>query len=255
MLESSKDNTAMETGPVREARSFQFSLRSLILFVTAACIGLASCANWPVDEREFGTETTTGHWWIFDWSQTHRTVQWIVRRPTIGEFAARLGLFVLVALVGLSLFRERNKDRHSAMAIATVCLALSFVFASAYAMVVVLPDEKLWNSLDYGPMPFQDPGVLLPMSIWASIGAVVVFPFTFLAFRKRRLLRPMCILAAIVLAEILIVTPLNGTAGFFGSFIAYALALIVAMKIQPATSVRSSTSVARRLAAVPGCDG
>jgi hypothetical protein len=235
LLPAPVDNAAMEAEPPKR-RWYQFSLRSLILFVSVAAVGFLFCARWPVNEKKHATQTTTSRWLIFDVTNNRATVYWATRRPTLGEFLLRVGLFSLIGIAFVTLLRELTKDRHSIVAIAVLCIALSFVFVFVWLETVdYWTGGELGQLFDYGPIPIQDPMLLSVLTRWASVGAIVIFPFTFFALRKRRLVRPAIILLGCVLAEILLVTPRDAGFGLDGSLIAYAAGLILAIKIQPAS--------------------
>jgi hypothetical protein len=122
-----------------------------------------------------------------------------------------------------------------------ICVLLAFVFAIVWVVVMTLslpPTDKA-----YGQMPFADPLIFPIMSMFALGAAILVYPFTCYALLNRRPAPAALILAAIVLAEIIIVTPLSAGLGFLLSFIAYGIGLPVAHRVvQPRLSRHPDTT-------------
>ena len=118
---------------------------------------------------------------------------------------------------------------HHPLLILLVCFVLSFFFAITW--VIVMTQTLPSTDGAFGQAPFEEPLVFPIMSIFASIAAIAVYPFTYFSLRDRQLSKPLIILVGAVLAEILLITPLNAFAGFLGSFFAYAVALVAARRI------------------------
>ena len=114
---------------------------------------------------------------------------------------------------------------HHPLKLLAICFGLAFLFAITWVVVMTLTLPPTDGA--HGQMPFDDPLVFPIMSILASIAAILIYPFTYFAFRDRSLLKALGILAAAVLIEIFIVTPLNAGLGFLGAFGAYATGLVV----------------------------
>ena len=211
----------------------KFSLRSLLLVVAVAAIGFAFCVQWPVHETRVTMTTTSGRWLFIDWTSTGPHVEEIARRPDFAELAIRTGVFSLIAVCGITVLAEHRKSWHTAFAILLLCFAMSFMFATSWVIVMTMSLPR--TDMAFGEMPFQDPLIFPIMSVFASIAAILVFPFTYFALRNRRLPRATGILMAVVFAEIAIVTPLDAGLGFIGSFVAYSIGLVLAVKFQPAS--------------------
>ncbi len=127
---------------------------------------------------------------------------------------------------------DHPRTANHPLALVAVSFGLAFLFAIVF--VVVFTSSLPSGDGAHGQMPFQDPLVLPIMSMFATVaGAIVCIPTCF-ALRRVRLLHATFILAATVLAEIVVVTPLAGFGGFLGSFPAYALGLILARRLAPA---------------------
>ncbi len=115
---------------------------------------------------------------------------------------------------------------HHPLLILLICLVLAFLFAISWVIVMTLTLPSTDGA--FGQAPFEDPLVFPIMSIITSISTLAVYPFTYLSLRDRRLSKTLLILVGIVLTEIVFITPFNALAGFLGSFVAYAVALVVA---------------------------
>jgi hypothetical protein len=110
-----------------------------------------------------------------------------------------------------------------------ICFLLSFLFAITWVVVSTYTLPK--TDLAYGQSPFEDELVFPIMSMIASAAAIIVFPFTYYALRDRTPLNASTVVAVIVLAEIVLVTPLNSAAGFVGSFLAFGIGLLAARQV------------------------
>lgn len=118
--------------------------------------------------------------------------------------------------------------RYSRLLILAICFALSYVFAITW--VVVMTYTLPSSDGAYGQTPFEDPLVLPVMSLFAAIAAIAVFPFTYVAFRDCSLPIGLAVLTAVVLIEILLITPISSFLGLVGSFVAYAVGLMIARR-------------------------
>src|SRR5438552_18987495 len=97
-----------------------------------------------------------------------------------------------------------------------ISFGMAFLFAITYVVVMTLTLPKTDGA--YGQMPFQDPLVFPVMAIGASFAALLVaLPFYF-ACRSLPLGRSVAIIVAVTMAELVIVTPINSSAGLLGSF-------------------------------------
>ncbi|HEX5472391.1 MAG TPA: hypothetical protein VFW73_10915, partial [Lacipirellulaceae bacterium] len=116
--------------------------------------------------------------------------------------------------------------RNHPILILVLCFALAFLFGVVW--VVVMTFSLPPSDGAFGTMPFDDPLVFPIMSIFASIGAILVYPFTYFSLRDRPLPKSLAILGGCVLLEIVLVTPIIPPLGFIGSFVAYGIGLTVA---------------------------
>lgn len=107
-----------------------------------------------------------------------------------------------------------------------ICFLLAFTFAITWVIIMTLTLPPTDGA--YGQAPFEDPLVFPIMSIYASIAAIVVFPITYSVLRDRPFLPATLILAAVVLVEIVVITPFHAPTGFLLSFLAYGIGLAVA---------------------------
>ncbi len=123
---------------------------------------------------------------------------------------------------------------HHPLKLLAICFVLSFVFATMWVVVMTWTLPSTDGA--YGMAPFGNPLVFPVMSIFASIVAIIVYPFTYVALRDRALPRALTILTAIVIAEILLVTPFNAFLGLLGSFVDYGIGLAKAHSLSPARS-------------------
>lgn len=113
-----------------------------------------------------------------------------------------------------------------------MAFGLSFAFAVLWVVVMTLTLPPSDGA--HGTTPFSDPLVFPVMSIFASIAAIITFPFLYFTLRDREFPRAICILAGVVVIEIVIVTPLHAPYGFLGSFAAYFVGLYLARRHSPA---------------------
>jgi hypothetical protein len=116
--------------------------------------------------------------------------------------------------------------RHPPFLMLAISIAMAFAFAITFVIVMTLTLPRTDGA--YGQMPFEDPLVLPVMAMGASVAALIVFPFFYLAIRSKPLGKSVAILTSLVMAELVIVTPLNAGWGFCGSFAAFAVGLIIA---------------------------
>ena len=123
---------------------------------------------------------------------------------------------------------SRIKD---AIAWLAMCFLLSFVFAITWVIVMTLTLPPTDGA--HGESPFSDPLVFPIMSMFASMAAIVVFPITYSVLRDQVMVPATLILAAVVLVEIVVVTPFHASAGFVLSFAASGIALAVANRLSP----------------------
>jgi hypothetical protein len=98
----------------------------------------------------------------------------------------------------------------------------AFVFVIMLYLSVPPTDGAYGMSLSYW---FSDSGGLA--ALVAAVCGLVSFPLTYFSLRRRRLVTSATFTFAVVLLEIVTVTPLLGLVGFFGSFPALAGALLI----------------------------
>ncbi len=121
--------------------------------------------------------------------------------------------------------------RHHPLLILLLAFGLAFLFAITWVIVMTFSLPSTDGA--YGQMPFADPLVFPIMSMFAGIAAVFTFPFLYFTFRSRSFPRAPLVLAGIVMAVILVVTPIQPALGFLGSFIAYFVGLAVGWHVSP----------------------
>lgn len=107
-----------------------------------------------------------------------------------------------------------------------LAVALSFLFALTWVVMMTLTLSP--TDMAYGQAPFEDPLVFPIMSMFAGVAACFTYPFLYFALRDRPFPKAPAILAGIVMAEILLVTPFYASLSFLGSFVAYFVGLVVA---------------------------
>jgi hypothetical protein len=111
------------------------------------------------------------------------------------------------------------------MAILTFCMASAFV--CAFAFVLLFQRSLPPSDRAYG-LPllrvFSDPLVSGGAVYGAILFGIASFPFMLIALPKQRYLSGAFIVLAVVLCEIVVVTPFFGWFGFIGSMPAFGLA-------------------------------
>jgi hypothetical protein len=135
---------------------------------------------------------------------------------------------------GVARFMERErimKRRNHWFVVLLMTLFCAFAFAVTYVLVFTwtLPQ----TDLAHGQKPFADPMVLPIMATLTIPSAILAFPFVYLAIRHRRLGWCLLIMLAVVLLEIVAVTPVLGIVGFLGAFPALAIALLLCYLCAP----------------------
>jgi hypothetical protein len=105
-----------------------------------------------------------------------------------------------------------------------ISVVLAFIFAVVYVTVMTLTLPK--TDLAYGQRPFQDP-IVFPIMAWvAAASGLAAWPlFTFLG-RHSSPVSVAKITGATTLLFILVATPVEPRAGFFGSYIVCFAALV-----------------------------
>ena len=103
---------------------------------------------------------------------------------------------------------------------------MAFVFAYTYTVVFAFSLPRTDGA--YGIAAFEDPFVIPVMMIGALVYAIVVFPFFYFALRNRPLIKSSKFIALIVLAELLVVTPINFVFGLLGSYLAFGVGICFA---------------------------
>jgi len=109
-----------------------------------------------------------------------------------------------------------------------LCLGVAYICATVFVLTLrfTLPASDLAHKTS--PLLIVlDPFVLTVMIPVALIFGVVTFPFAYYAIRDLRLRSATAFVAAVVLAEIIIVTPLRPKLGLAGTVPALAVALAV----------------------------
>ncbi len=129
--------------------------------------------------------------------------------------------------------------QHHPIALLVASFALAFALAITWVVMMTLTLPPTDGA--YGQTPFADPLVFPIMSIFASMAAILAYPWLYLALRDRPLPKSLASLAGVVLAEIVLVTPLNAAWGFVGSFVAFAFGLGCARRLSAA---QAGTTVA-----------
>lgn len=120
---------------------------------------------------------------------------------------------------------------HSPLITIPLSLALAFVFATSWVAVMTWSLPR--SDMAYGSSPFGDPLVLPVMSVLATLAGLATAPFVHLALRHRRLAPGAGIAAGTTLLFIAVLTPINAGLGFLGSFLGYAVGLLLARRYAP----------------------
>jgi hypothetical protein len=107
---------------------------------------------------------------------------------------------------------------------------LSFAMAFLFAVVWTIPMFSTSPASAGVDAPFMlfNPSVFCVMSFFASISAVLIFPIFYFSIRYCDLPKSVFIIVAVVVSEILLVTPMNHLIGFIGSFIAFGAGILIA---------------------------
>ena len=126
----------------------------------------------------------------------------------------------------------RRMQRHRPIVVLVLSFVLAFVFAITWVITMTLTLPPTDGA--YGQAPFEDPLVSPIMSTFATIAAVIVFPFLYFALRDRPLPKSLGILVGVVILEIIVVTPFDAGLGFIGSFVAFAFGLAAARRLTAA---------------------
>jgi hypothetical protein len=117
-----------------------------------------------------------------------------------------------------------NEPRHHALELLVISVACAFLFAFTFAIVMHLSLPA--TDLAYGGS-MLDGEVLSMILVMAPVSGLLIFPGVWLIFRHRKLRCCVPVFLGIVMAEVVIVTPIQPQFGFVGSFAAACLALIV----------------------------
>jgi hypothetical protein len=122
----------------------------------------------------------------------------------------------------------RPPVRNHWFVILVVSGAMAFLFAVVFVVTMTLSLPPTDGA--YGSAPFSHPLVFPVMSIVASIAGVLVTPFVYAALRNRRLSQTLPIVAGGTTAWIIAVTPFSVRWGFWGSFAALGMTLIISQR-------------------------
>ncbi|HVS70262.1 MAG TPA: hypothetical protein VHQ47_03290 [Phycisphaerae bacterium] len=134
--------------------------------------------------------------------------------------------FVMVEPPAMDYASPAKTLRRPFVVMAAVSFAMAFLFAMTFVVVMTLTLPASDGA--YGQRPFEDPLVFPVMAMGAAFaGLIGSVPFYF-ACRSRPLGRSVAIVVGVTMVELLVVTPLNGGIGFLGSFVAFAVGLVVA---------------------------
>lgn len=121
--------------------------------------------------------------------------------------------------------------RHGPFSMLLLAFVLSFGFAILWVCIMTWSLPPTDGA--YGQAPFGDSLVLPITSIFASVAALITYPFLYFTLRDRRFPHAPALLAIVVIGEIVIITPIDAGLGFVGSFIAYFAGLAVARVCSP----------------------
>jgi hypothetical protein len=115
-----------------------------------------------------------------------------------------------------------------AVTVLALCLGAAFVCAFAYVVILhsgLPPSDEAYDIplLQF----FSDPFVLTVAGFGVLLCGLISFPFAYIALRNRRLATSALFVVAAVLGEILLITPIALSYGFYGTIPTLAAALLV----------------------------
>jgi hypothetical protein len=111
-----------------------------------------------------------------------------------------------------------------ALTILAGCMLGAFITAIVFVITMSLSLPKTDEA--YGRVPFADPLVGLIMSMGAGLAGLLVFPFVYLALRKRDIIHCAKIVFPLVLASTIVLTTIDVRAGICGAFVSLGIALL-----------------------------
>jgi hypothetical protein len=115
-------------------------------------------------------------------------------------------------------------------ALLILALSIPASVVCAFVFVILVPLSLPPTDEAYGSSPRQmlsDPFVFGGAIVYGVVVGLISFPFVYITTRNRRLWKTAPFIFAVVLSEIILVTPLAGWGAFVGAFLALATALIV----------------------------